>query len=142
MRLLFACLLTVLFALPFPARSVGSRAEYVGGTRGDIPSNRSGEIRVTDDTFFVFVAKHTEVKIPYERINLLEYGQKVDRRYLLAAISPIFLNAKKREHFLTVGFENDNGKQEALLFQDRERRRSCHVSGTGGTHGARNRIPR
>ena len=25
--------------------------------------------------------------------------------------------AKKREHFLTIGFENDNGHQEAMVFR-------------------------
>lgn len=114
-----AALWSILFLLApiAPCGSHGSHAEYVGGTRGDIPANRGGEIRVTDETFFVFVSKHCLVKIPYERINMLEYGQKVDRRYVLAAISPLFLSAKKREHFLTVGFQNDNGKQEALLFR-------------------------
>jgi hypothetical protein len=93
----------------------GSRVEYIGGTRGDIPPNNNGEIRVTNETFFIFVSKHTEVKIPYERINLLEYGQKIDRHFVAAAIiSPIF---RKREHFLTIGFENDNGHQEAMVFR-------------------------
>lgn len=105
------------FALRAPCGSHGSRAEYIGGTRADIPAYRGGEIRFTDETFFVFVSKHCLVKIPYERINMLEYGQKVDRRYLLAAISPLFLNAKKREHYLTVGFQNDNGKEDALMFR-------------------------
>jgi hypothetical protein len=100
------------------AARTGSRVEYVGGTRGDIPPNNNGEIRVTNETYFVFVSKHTEVKIPYERINMLEYGQKVDRHFIAAAlISPIFMVAKKREHFLTVGFENDNGHQEAMVFR-------------------------
>jgi len=99
------------------ARS-GSRVEYIGGTRGDIPVNNNGEIRVTNETFFIFISKHTEVKIPYERINLLEYGQKIDHQYVAAAIiSPLFMVAKKREHFLTVGFENDNGHQEAMVFR-------------------------
>jgi hypothetical protein len=96
----------------------GSRVEYIGGTRGDIPANNNGEIRVTNETFFIFISKHTEVKIPYERINLLEYGQKIDHQYVAAAIiSPLFMVAKKREHFLTVGFENDNGHQEAMVFR-------------------------
>ncbi len=96
----------------------GSRAEYVGGTRPDIPVKNSGEIRITDDVYFVFVSKHTEVKIPYERINLLEYGQKVDRRYVAAAlISPLFMMSKSREHFLTVGFQDDNGRQQVMLFR-------------------------
>ncbi|MBV9083623.1 MAG: hypothetical protein JOZ62_13165 [Acidobacteriaceae bacterium] len=96
----------------------GSRSEYIGGTRADIPGNNSGEIRLTDDVYFVFVSKHTMVKIPYERINLVEYGQKVDRRYIAAAvISPLFMLAKKREHFLTVGFQDDNGREQALMFR-------------------------
>jgi 6-phosphogluconolactonase (cycloisomerase 2 family) len=99
------------------ARS-GSRAEYIGGTRPDIPEKNAGEIKVTDEVYFEFLSKHTQVKVPYERINLLEYGQKVDRRYLAAVvISPLFLLAKKREHFLTVGFQDDDGKQQAMVFR-------------------------
>jgi hypothetical protein len=99
------------------ARS-GTHAEYVGGTRVDIPANNSGDINITDQVYFVFVSKRTKVKVPYERINLLEYGQKVDRRYLAAVIiSPLFLLAKKREHFLTVGFQDDEGRQQAMVFR-------------------------
>lgn len=99
------------------ARS-GSRAEYIGGTRADIPEKNTGEIKITDEIYFEFLSKHTEVKVPYERINLIEYGQKVDRRYLAAVvISPLFLLAKKREHFLTVGFQDDDGKQQAMVFR-------------------------
>jgi hypothetical protein len=48
----------------------------------------------------------------------VEYGQKVDRRYVSAAvISPLFLLAKKREHFLTIGFQDDDGHQQALIFR-------------------------
>lgn len=118
MRTFLLCLFLCTCAGIAVAGRSGSRVEYIGGTRGDIPPNNSGEIRVTDETYFVFVSKHTEVKIPYERINLLEYGQKIDRHFVAAAlISPIFMVAKKREHFLTVGFENDNGHQEALVFR-------------------------
>jgi 6-phosphogluconolactonase (cycloisomerase 2 family) len=110
----------ILLCLPFEATSArsGSRAEYVGGTRPDIPGSESGEIRVTNDTFFVFLSRKTEVKVPYQRINLLEYGQKVDRRYVAAVvISPLFMMAKKREHFLTVGFQDDDGRQQAMVFR-------------------------
>jgi hypothetical protein len=105
-------------ALITAADRSGSHAEYVGGTRPDIPPNNSGDIKVTDEVFFVFLSKRTQVKVPYERINLLEYGQKVDRRYLAAVvISPLFLLAKKREHFLTVGFQDDEGRQQAMVFR-------------------------
>lgn len=96
----------------------GSRVEYLGGTRSDIPGSNSGEIRVTDHVFFVFVSKQIEVKVPYERINLLEYGQKVDRRLLEAIIiSPLLMLAKKRQHFLTIGFQDDDGQQQAMVFR-------------------------
>jgi hypothetical protein len=56
--------------------------------------------------------------VPYENINILEYGQKVDRRYLMAiAISPLLLLSKKRKHFLTVGYSDEQGRQQALVFQ-------------------------
>ena len=109
-----------LFACAFIAAAShsGSRAEYIGGTRPDIPANNDGDIKVTDQVYFIFVSKSTQIKVPYERINLLEYGQKVDRRYIAAVvISPLFLLAKKRKHFLTVGFQDDDGKQQAMVFQ-------------------------
>ncbi len=96
----------------------GSHAEYLGGTRADIPVKNPGLIEMTDKTYFVFISKHTKVKIPYSRINLVEYGQDVSRRFVAAAIiSPAFMLAKKREHFLTIGFQNDDGSQEAMMFR-------------------------
>ncbi len=115
--LLFSVALLFCAFLVHAARD-GSRAEYLGGTRADIPVNNSGEIRLTDNTYFVFLSKHTEVKVPYERVNLLEYGQKVDRRFIAAAvISPLFMLMKKREHFLTIGFQDDDGHQQAMMFR-------------------------
>ncbi|MBV9265197.1 MAG: hypothetical protein JO061_03415 [Acidobacteriaceae bacterium] len=118
MRALLVSLALLLTASLAPAARDGSRAEYLGGTRSDIPGNNSGEIRLYDNTYFVFVTRHTEVRIPYERINLLEYGEKVDRRYIAAAvISPLFMLAKKRDHFVTIGFQDDDGRQQAMLFR-------------------------
>ncbi len=118
MRALLLAAVLCLCAFTAAASRDGSRAEYVGGTRPDFPANNSGDIHVTDHVYFIFISKHTTIKVPYERINLLEYGQKVDRRYIAAAvISPLFLLAKKREHFLTVGFQDDDGQQQAMVFR-------------------------
>jgi hypothetical protein len=111
------CALFCLCASVSPAAHSGSRVEYIGGTRPDIPANHYGEIRVTDETYLVFLTKHTRVKIPYSRINMLEYGQKVNPRYVAALISPVFMLAKKREHFLTIGFQNDGGHEDAMIFR-------------------------
>jgi len=56
--------------------------------------------------------------VPYDRINMIEYGQKVSREYLGAVlVSPLLLLAKHRKHFLTVGFTDDNGHQQAMVFR-------------------------
>lgn len=114
-----ALLLAVgILAIPAFTAPAGSRVEYLGGTRPDIPANNNGEIRLTDNTYFVFISHRTEIKIPYDRINLVEYGQKVDRRYLEAVlVSPLLMMSKKREHFLTVGFQDDDGRQQAMMFR-------------------------
>ncbi len=118
MRVFFVAAALASCAFLATASHLGSRAEYIGGTRADIPASNSGDIKVTDEVYFVFVSNHTKVKIPYDRINLLEYGQKVDRRYFAAVlISPLFLLAKKRQHFLTVGFQDDDGRQQAMVFR-------------------------
>jgi len=118
MRILTFLTALLLLSLPLPAGHPGAHAEYVGGTRADIPSNNNGNIEVMDNTYFVFLSKKTQIKIPYDRINLVEYGQKVDRRYIAAAvISPIFMLAKTRQHFLTLGFQDENGVQQALVFK-------------------------
>jgi hypothetical protein len=118
MRPFALALLLFLPASVEPASQPVVRVEYVGGTRADIPSKNSGGIGVSDSVYFVFASKQTQVKIPYDRINLLEYGQHVSRRYLEAVIiSPLFMLAKKRQHFLTVGFEDADGNQQAMVFR-------------------------
>lgn len=115
MRVVIVLLASVLLCF---AGHAGARAEYIGGTRADIPAESSGDITVSDQVYFIFISKQTRVQVPYERINLLEYGQKVDRRYLEAVvISPLFMLSKKRQHFLTVGFQDDDGHQQALVFK-------------------------
>ncbi len=96
----------------------GSRLEYVGGTISEIPQGCSGRGQVTDDVYFVFYSHKASWRIPYESIDFIEYGQKVNRRYLTAVlISPLFLLAKKREHFLTVGYTDDKGRHQAMVFR-------------------------
>ena len=56
--------------------------------------------------------------MPYEKITSLEYGQKVGRRVGVAvAVTPLALFSKKRKHFLTLGFTDDQGKQQGSVFE-------------------------
>ncbi len=100
------------------AKGSGGHAEYVGGTISQIPDGCSGTVTAVDEQYFVFYAKKASWRVPYDKINLLEYGQRVDRRYVAAALlSPLFLLAKKRTHFLTVGYSDDENRQQAMVFR-------------------------
>lgn len=95
-----------------------SHADYVGGTLPALASGAAGSFEISNDRYLAFYSKGAQVRVPYDHINLIEYGQKVDRRLLLAVvISPVFMLAKTRKHFLTVGYADDSGRQQAMVFR-------------------------
>ncbi len=95
-----------------------THVEYVGGTVAKVESGAGGTIDVGDSRYFAFYTKKAQVRIAYDRINELGYGQKVDRRLLLAiAISPVFLFSKARKHFLTIGYTDEDGNHQAMVFR-------------------------
>jgi hypothetical protein len=95
-----------------------TRVEYVGGTASQLAAGLQGSIALADDRYLAFYAGKFQMRVAYERVNLIEYGQQVDRRLALAlVISPVFLLSKSRKHFLTIGYSGDDGKQQALVFR-------------------------
>lgn len=125
-----ACAAALFTSTPVCTAAEGVGAQYVGGTVKAIRDNTKGRITTTDDLFFEFRGKGQQLNVPYQKINLLEYGQNVNRRLLLAmTISPLFLLSKARQHFLTVGYEDGQGKQQALVFRvDKNKMRAVLVS--------------
>jgi hypothetical protein len=100
------------------AEDRGGRAEYVGGTAEQFRSGEDGAIFTTHRSLLFFVTKGHKLAIPYENVNLLEYGQKVSRRYVMSVlVSPLLMMAKSRKHFLTLGYIDADGNQQALVFQ-------------------------
>jgi hypothetical protein len=108
----------------------GAGARYVGGTVAAIAANSDGLIRTTDDLFLEYKAKGREMHVEYNKINLIEYGQNVDRRIVMAAlVSPLFLLSKKRQHFLSLGYTDGEGRQQAMVFRvDKGKIRALLVS--------------
>jgi hypothetical protein len=83
-----------------------------------VQAGANGDLRTADELFLEFRCKGRQVHVPYERINLLEYGQTVNRRLALAVvISPLFMLSKARRHYLTIGYSTEDGKQQAMVFQ-------------------------
>ncbi|MCS7314342.1 MAG: hypothetical protein RMI94_08245 [Bryobacterales bacterium] len=100
------------------AGSEGGRAQYVGGTTAALKANIEGRILTTDHQVFEFRTRLGSITVPYEKINLLEYGQQASRRYALGVIvSPVLLLSKKRKHFLTIGYRDEQDRQQAMVFR-------------------------
>jgi hypothetical protein len=63
-------------------------------------------------------AGKSELRVSYQKVNTLEYGQTVSRRYAAAVlISPVLLLSKARKHFVTLGYTDSEGKQQALVLR-------------------------
>jgi hypothetical protein len=96
----------------------GSRVLYVGGTIADIPQKSSGRIELSRSDSMTLEVRARSIRVSYQNINTLEYGMRVSRRYAEAIlISPIFLIAKRRTHFLTIGYTDGDGAQQAMVLQ-------------------------
>jgi hypothetical protein len=99
------------------AASPGFQAQFVGGTVAAL-SKSGTRVDLTGSEALVFHCGKTDLRISYTRINTIEYGQNVSRRYAAAIlISPILLLSKSRKHFVTLGYTDEDGNQQALVFR-------------------------
>ncbi len=104
--------LTLLAALP------GARAYLTGTTIPDFPSKCDVRIDISGEQEMLFITRRLTLHVPYDKVNTLEYGQHVGRRYAEAVLlSPLFLLSKSRKHFVTVGYVDARGRQQALVMQ-------------------------
>ncbi len=93
-------------------------AQFVGGTFQGIAPKSSARLTLTDPTSLIFECRGQSLTIGYTRIDSLEYGQNVSRRYAAAVlISPLFLLSKARRHFVTIGYMDDACHRQALVFR-------------------------
>lgn len=100
------------------AGEIGSRVLYVGGTVPGVRSKSDVRIDLLQDDAIKVSAKGGSFLVPYKDVNTLEYGMRVSRRYVEAVlISPLFLVAKKKTHFLTIGYMDQEGRQQAMILQ-------------------------
>jgi hypothetical protein len=107
-----------ILALPLAAVEPGIKAQFVGGTIGGIAQKTHSRLDLTGADRLLFHWGNTELGIAYQKINTVEYGQNVSRRYAAAIlISPLLLLSKSRKHFVTIGYVDEEGKQQALVFR-------------------------
>ena len=100
------------------AQAGGARAYLTGTTVPGFPAKCDVRVDMTGDQEMLFITRLLTLHVPYDKVNTLEYGQHVGRRYAEAIlISPLFLLSKSRKHFVTVGYTDANGRQQALVLQ-------------------------
>jgi hypothetical protein len=113
------CVFVLLALSPLlDAGDIGTRVVYVGGTMAGVRDKATAHVDLLRDDAFTLSANDRSFLIPYKDVNTLEYGMRMSRRYVEAVlISPIFLVAKKKTHFLTIGYTDQDGKQQAMVLQ-------------------------
>ena len=132
---LVVCLVWTIPALMVMAGGLDSKkAAYHGGTTKDknFPGAKKeveGSLNTADEKELKF--EYTWEKtgrvysIPYDRIIDLEYGQKAGRRVgaavatgiLLSPVGLFLLFSKKRKHYVTVGYKDEEGKEQVAVFE-------------------------
>lgn len=104
----------------------GKSARYVGGTVPVFKAAINGTWEMEEKAVLFTAEKNGgKVSIPYEKIETLEYGQKVGRRLGAAMtgaiiVSPLFLFmlfSKKRKHFLSIAYVDEEGKKQGAVFE-------------------------
>lgn len=105
-------------ALFATAAEPGFHAQFVGGTVPGVAAKAKARLDLSGTEALVLRSGQTDLRIDYHRINTLEYGQNVSRRYAEAIlISPVLLLSKARKHFVTMGYQDEAGQQQALVLR-------------------------
>ncbi|MGO9232100.1 MAG: hypothetical protein ACLQKA_23130 [Bryobacteraceae bacterium] len=118
LRMLVVALAGLGLPLALAAAEPGFKTELVGGTPGEFPTKGSVRLDLSDADTMLLQAGKTALRVSYQKVNTLEYGQSVSRRIAAAVlISPVFLLSKTRKHFVTLGFVDEAGKQQSLVLR-------------------------
>lgn len=113
-RLLTLSIFAVLFVGFAFAGIPKDKAVYVGGTTSALKAGTESTLDVSGETGLVF----SDWRLQYAKVTALSYGQHAGRRVgaaILVAWPLLF--SKKRRHYLTIEYTDDQGKQQAAIFE-------------------------
>jgi len=99
------------------AAQPGVKTELVGGTLSGLVAKSAARLDYSGADEMVFHCAGSDIHVVYRKVNTLEYGQAVSRRYAAALISPLLLLSKSRKHFVTVGYVDSEGRQQVVVFR-------------------------
>jgi hypothetical protein len=96
---------------------------YVGGTVSSLPPGKvegSLDFSAAAAMFFVAAKGGSSVAVQWKTIQDLEYGPQVPPRWKAAkslASLPSFLSKKTRKHYITIGYKDSAGGDQAVVFE-------------------------
>jgi len=100
------------------AADTGFKVEFVGGTLAGVKAKSSAHLDLAGSDAMLFRCGAQTLSVAYAKVDTLEYGQHVSRRYAAAVfLSPVLLLSKSRQHYVTIGFMDAEGKHQALVFE-------------------------
>jgi hypothetical protein len=135
MKRTVAAVLVVTLAAPsvLLAKVNSERAAYFGGSVAMFAGAKDpveGKLDTVNEEMLILRADKKpyvgqELRIPYKRIQDLEYGQKAGRRVgaavgytvLLGPLGLLTLFSKKRNHYLTVAWKDDADKEQVAVLE-------------------------
>jgi hypothetical protein len=107
-----------LLALPAVGAGPGVKTQLIGGTPPGMAAKSDVWLDYSGAEELVLRGAKTEFHVAYRRVNTLEYGQSVSRRYVAAVlISPLLLLSKSRKHFVTLGYLDAEDRQQVMVFR-------------------------
>jgi hypothetical protein len=100
------------------ASEPGVKVQIAGSTVRSLMPKSSLIMDLTGTESVVFRSGKHDFGIAYRKVNTVEYGQNVSRRFAEAVlISPFFLLSKSRKHFVTLGYLDEENKQQAIVLR-------------------------
>lgn len=111
------------------ALAMSDSASYYGGTMAEFKEAKKeikGHLVTSDEKALIFkYGSNQTASIPYDHFIDMEYGQKSGRRVgaavattiLLGPIGLLTLLSKKQNHFLTLGYTDEAGKEQVAVFK-------------------------
>lgn len=118
----FVCL--AVFQASLVAGVGGKKAVYRGGTAG-IEQDHEGGV-ILGQTEMTYQGKAQVLRISYDKVTSIEYGQKAGRRVgatIALGVTTLGLGAlpvlfsKKRKHMVTLAWTGADGQNEAAVFE-------------------------
>ncbi len=102
-----------------PARAVdGDAVCYVGGTLPALAEGQDGHFDMSSRELLRFTGAKGTWQVSYRNITKLAYGRKAGRQVAAGIIvSPFWLAAPKRKHYLTLQIKDDSGKLQVGVFE-------------------------